>query len=94
MKIIMAVSLLALFGVAFLVYTLRKRRSQEKPDKIYYMYKGRKIYRFNNDPAFAGQPVAFFDAETDQYVGAPYGGVTGKGDCTMLDFAEEAKRIY
>lgn len=69
--------------------SFKLKEAHEKPQRVVeYMYKGKKVY-------FVVMPCCDFynevyDANCN-YLGAPDGGFTGKGDGKIPDFFEEAK---
>lgn len=55
-----------------------------------YEYKGKHVYGI-----FIGGCGAWTSVyeEDGTYIGAPWGGVTGKGDCRLLGFTDEATHV-
>lgn len=69
--------------------SFKLKEAHERPQRVIeYVYKGKKVY-------YVVMPCCdFFNEVYDEkcnYLGAPDGGFTGKGDGKIPDFAEEAK---
>lgn len=69
--------------------SFKLKEPHERPQRVVeYMYKGKKVY-------YVVMPCCdFFNEVYDancNYLGAPDGGFTGKGDGKLPDFTEEAK---
>ena len=61
------------------------------PATVYeYLYKGKTVYGFSAD--CCDQYTTVYD-ENCNYICAPSGGFTGKGDGKCSDFAQEAKEV-